>query len=362
MKIGFVVGTLGRGGAEKQLVYMLKALNEEGIKTRVLCLTRGEAYEAQIRALGVDVDWVGSSSLRAVRLLNIVANVRKNRVDVLQSSHFFTNIYAAAAARRLGINSIGAIRNDLTSEVSDSRIYGRWHLKLPHHLVANSQMAVTRALALGVEESRIDLVQNVVDPAVLPKEPRAGASEINLLFVGRLVEQKRPDLFVKLADHLIHKFPEKRFNFRVVGVGPLRPRLEKLVVQYGLRADRFSLCGESDDLDQIYKETDILVLPSAHEGTPNVILEAMAHGVPVVATDVGGVPEILSSDCGALVDRSSFSQMAEAVSMLVVDAERRRQMGACGKEYVAAKHSLRFLRRRLTDIYSRLLNPHSIND
>jgi len=93
MRVCFVAGTLGRGGAERQLIFMLRALREEGIETKLLCLTSGEALESEVRESGVDVEWVGQSPGRLARLLRIISSIRKYRPDIIQSSHFYTNTH-----------------------------------------------------------------------------------------------------------------------------------------------------------------------------------------------------------------------------------------------------------------------------
>ncbi len=102
LKICFLAGTLGRGGAERQLVYMLSALKRAGVQTRVLCLTQGESFEDEIKRLGVPVEWVGASGSRLVRLRRIIRSLRREPAHVLQSVHFYTNLYAALAARAAG--------------------------------------------------------------------------------------------------------------------------------------------------------------------------------------------------------------------------------------------------------------------
>src|SRR5688572_19887114 len=118
MKVCFVAGTLGCGGAERQLLYMLKALQREGISTRVLSLTKGEEYERRIENIGIDVEFVGSSNNQLRRLWAMIDRLRRDPVDVIQGAHFFTNIYTALAGRALGIPSVGAVRGDLTRAIA----------------------------------------------------------------------------------------------------------------------------------------------------------------------------------------------------------------------------------------------------
>jgi glycosyltransferase involved in cell wall biosynthesis len=354
MKVCFISGTLGRGGAERQLVYMLRALKNEKVEPRVICLTRGEALEEEIKDLGVDVDWVGRSPRRAQRLLAIINNIRSRPADILQSSHFYTNIYTAAAGKLLRIPNIGAIRNDLTSEVSAHGALGNLQLRLPEHLIANSQLAVGRAVERGVSRSRVHFVRNVVAGGNAHVRAESDIGGVRILFAGRLVKQKRPELFVKLAESLTRQFPNEKLRFNMSGSGPLRPSLEAAVRESGLPRGTFSFTGDDADIDNTFRQSDMLVLTSAHEGTPNVVLEAMNHGLPVVAMRVGGVPEILSDNCGVLVDPTDFNALAGAAARLVSDRGLRHSMGGNGREYVTKNHSLAYLGTRLVEIYSKI--------
>src|SRR5215510_2403397 len=101
LNICFVAGTLGQGGAERQLYYMLRELRENGATPRLLSLTRGEFWESRISELGVPITWIGESPSRLKRLSKIIATLRAEPPDVLQSQHFYTNLYVAGAARAL---------------------------------------------------------------------------------------------------------------------------------------------------------------------------------------------------------------------------------------------------------------------
>jgi len=356
MKIGFLAGTLGRGGAERQLVYMLQALKAEQIETRLLCLTKGEAFEEKIRETGVDVDWIGDSPNQFIRLARIMRNIRERPVDILQSVHFFTNIYAAVAGRILGVRNIGAIRNDLTSEIAANHIFGKWHLKLPQHLIANSQIAVDRATTKGILPDNIDLVRNVVVGQNSYTNHRStDANSARILFAGRLVAQKRPELFVEMASQLCERLPDMKLEFVIAGDGPLRSDVERLLRKHGLENKGVTFVGEVSEMSELYLSSDMLVLTSDHEGTPNVILEAMAYELPIVATHVGGVPAIVNERCGILVEPTNIEELIAATSKLIVNRKLRVDMGMQGKEYVRKNHSIGYLQDRLKCIYSELL-------
>jgi glycosyltransferase involved in cell wall biosynthesis len=354
MKVCFLVGTLARGGAERQLIFMLQALKAEGVDTRLLCLTSGEAHEGEIRDLGVEPEWVGTMQNRVLRLRKIIGALKKKRADIIQSSHFYTNIYAAAAGKYLGITSIGAVRSNLDSELAADRIFAPWQLRLPDHLIANSENSVSRAVSMGIDHRRINCVRNVVELGPLNGVAKcAEGRPLNILFVGRLSKEKRPEWFIDLADHVSKLSNKTQVQFLIAGDGPLRTSLESMVLERGL-SESIHFLGEQADMGPIYSRADILVLTSVYEGTPNVLLEAMAHRIPVVATRVGGVPEIVGERCGLLVDPLRFSDLAAAVERLIREPDLRCEMGNSGRQYVERNHSISALQRQLTGIYERL--------
>lgn len=356
MKICFIVGTLGRGGAEKQLVYMLRALKENAIAARVLCLTRGEDHEDDIRSLGVPVEWVGESENRVARLLKIVSSLRKDPADIVQSSHFYTNIYAGLAGKALRIPSIGAVRNNLTSEIQIHGFLGRWQVVLPSFLIINSALAHKRAIEQGIPFNKTGFVRNVVETESpeSEKDPKIG-SNLTLLFVGRLGDQKRPERFVRLAENLSEKFPEHNLKFRIVGDGEQKSELVKQAEAAGLLPGKLEFLGVRKNMDEVYRQADILVSTSDFEGSPNVVLEAMAYGLPVIATNVGGTPEILDDSRGILVEPGSERELLGAAEKLIMNGDLRCRLGKAGKKYVAENHSFKYLRERLDEIYKNLI-------
>ena len=357
-----MVGTLGRGGAERQLVYMLSALQKSGITSRVLCLTKGESFEREIEALNVPIEWVGKPNNRVMRLAKIINNLRKDPADIIHSSHFYTNIYVGLAGKILRTPSIGAVRSDLHSEIKLHKFLGGWQVSLPSFLIVNSELARTRAINHGIAPGNIEFLRNVIETKSVKKKnlPKSGSS-INLLFVGRLDKNKRPERFVHLAAILLKKFPKVSLKFQIAGDGELRADLERLAESLSLSSEILEFLGVCSDMSSVYNRADILISTSEREGTSNVILEAMAHGLPVIATKVGGTAEILNESRGILIDPDNESELVGAAVILISDQNLRNSLGAEGRKYVIGSHSLEFLRKQLVSIYENLLPNRQIN-
>lgn len=356
MKICFLIGTLGRGGAEKQLLYQLRALKEQSIETTVLCLTRGEIYEPEIAALDIPIEWVGASTSRLARLKKIIERLRQLHPDIIQSTHFYTNIYAGFAGRRLNIPSIGAIRGDLISEMRQHGILGRWQIRLPEILITNSAAVYRNASLDRRLKNKITLVQNAVEisKAVETGQKSKSAETINFLWVGRLDENKKPERFIRLAAALLKKEFFWKLRFTVAGDGKRRAELENLARELQLLPDKLRFLGDCAAMNEIYDQSDVLVSTSDCEGTPNVILEAMAHRLPVIAPRVGGIPDILNEKCGILVAPGDSDELLRAAGKLINDAKLRIRLGKNACDYVEANHSLEMLKAKLPQIYHTL--------
>lgn len=360
MRVCFITGTLGLGGAEKQLLYMAEALRDRGAKVSVLCLTEGEPYQERLQELGIEVFWVGRRRSRFARLLEIIRQISRVAPDVIQSSHFYTNIYAGVTGRILGIPSIGAVRSNFDREVALHGMIGGFQARIPHLLVVNSKAAIKNARRSGIADGKLRFLANVVS-AVEDRARDGQNRRVSILFVGRLDENKRPGRFVRLAAAMKDRCQDLSICFRVAGDGVLGEEIRKRAIKAGLDEEYLRFYGPCRDMDPVYREADILVSTSAREGTPNVILEAMAYGLPVVATNVGGVAEILNENTGILVDPEDDEELFRSVRRLVLDEGLRRSMGGAGAERIRKHHSIEGLGEMLIGIYGEICNPAKVD-
>lgn len=355
LKVCFLAGTLGCGGAERQLYYILRALKEAGAAVRLLTLTRDEFWEQPIRDLGVPITWVGKAKSRLARLATIVGALRSDRPQIIQSQHFYTNLYAAGAARALGIRELGALRNDGRSEVlANGALLGRMSLRIPRSLAANSKSAINWAVSAGRPTQRLEFLPNVVDPPKHSDFERLPETTFRLLCVGRLHRQKRIDIFLKAVARI--RASNHRVQAVVAGEGPERESLDRLRHELGLPPNTIEFIGHAPDPAVLYQKADALVLTSDWEGTPNVVLEAMANGLPVIATHVGGLPEIVQEGTtGFLIPPGDVNMLVRRALQLLDDPAIRVRQGRCAREYVLRHHSPCVLPVRLQEIYDAVL-------
>jgi len=195
---------------------------------------------------------------------------------------------------------------------------------------------------------------NVVDTGYFNDTHLIG-NAFRILFVGRLVPVKRADRFLRVLAKVVDALPDGKVQGVCVGSGPLQSELELLTDQLGLKQQQIQFRGEEVNLQEVYQQADVLMSTSDWEGTPNVILEAMASGLPIVATKVGGVPEILNSSCGFIVEPDREDRLASAILLLAHDLDLRSRLGHAGRAYVTKYHSLNGLQNNLMSIYQRVL-------
>ena len=361
LKLCFLAGTLEHGGAERQLFYILQTLCREGASVRLLSLDQGEFWEKRIQELGVAVTCVGARPSKWQRLLRILKELRKSPPGVLQSQHFFANAYVSLAAWFLPTAGIGAMRNNGLSEVKENGRLGGWlNLRLPRVIAANSRNAIQYAVGQGIPASRLYFLPNVVDVERFRPAATSFHSPPTLLAVGRMVKQKRFDRFVSL----IGRLRELRLDVRGLIVGPsgrsedLRPELESQARGLGLFPDFIRFENSVSDMRPLYQACAACVLTSDFEGTPNVLLEAMASGLPVLGTRVGGIPEIVQhGHTGFLVDPEDLDGLTAIAADLVKSAELRREMGARARLFVERNHALDRLPSFLSWLYELALPP-----
>lgn len=353
----FLAGTLGQGGAERQLFYMLKALREWDAEVRVLCLTSGEFWEDRLRKLDVTIEWVGKSPSRLARLMRIVSILRRERPNIVQSQHFYVNPYAAAAARITGTRSIGAIRSDMWNELhGGDELLRKWGLKHCYMLAANSQPAIRAAVELGIPDHKLTFLPNVVDTdEFTPDEGQSSAIEFTVASVGRLVPSKRHDRLLSVIAQLKQLCPIP-VKLLIAGDGPCRADIEEQVDALGLRFN-VEFLGSRADLTKVYRSANALLVTSDYEGTPNVVLEAMACGLPVVASKVGGIPDIVEHGVnGFLSEPGDDDTLAVHLCALQKRPDLRAAVGVNARLHIQKHYSLKRLPQYLGTLYATVLS------
>jgi glycosyltransferase involved in cell wall biosynthesis len=355
------------GGPERQMLGLANALSEEYRTDFVLFPEGGRcrAFLGEVRrqgfegvALASDTPWVRA----AVR--ELTGRLGELGADLLCCHGYKANLLGRPAARRAGVPVV-AISRGWTGESFKVRMYerlDRFTLPWMDRVVCVSEGQAAKVRRAGVPGERVTVIRNAIRAdrfaAPLPRgrellqglfpEPRGlivGAA-------GRLSPEKGFGVLVQAAEQVCRRRPD--VGFVLFGDGPLRDRLQHEAALAGL-GGRFVLAGFRGDLDGLIPHLDLLALPSFTEGLPNVVLEAMAAEVPVVATAVGGTPEVVEEGVtGHLVPPGDAEALAARIGQ-VLASQGRAAMGRRGRERVLREFTFEGQARQYERFFERLL-------
>ncbi len=350
VRVAVITGTLEYGGSENQMLFLSRALRDLGIDVRIYSLARG-VHESTLRRLNIPVSFIRPGP-PFMRLVSVARRLMCFRPHFVQSTHAFANLYAALAARCVGAVGIGALRSDLEYCRQQNGKWTEWLMRLPAALVVNSRCAAEDILRSGwAQPGRIFHIPNAVE--LMDRADSTGLAHPTAAFVGRLVAAKRADRFLRGLAAARANVPALRGI--VIGEGPERQALEALARSLGLLPDHVQFFGARGDAAQLLRAANFLVLTSDHEATPNAVLEAMAAGLPVIATPAGDAPCLVEDGLrGFVVPFENESVLADRMAKLAVQPALRQAMGGAAREWISKEHSVNRMQQVLVGMYANL--------
>ena len=349
-RILHIVSSLGVGGMERMLLQLSTAQQAAGHRVSVLALRPGtleqEAAERSIRTrvLSSDAGRLGRS-LEALRFF------WEENPDVVHV-HNPTSLQYAVLSKLVSHSAIVVtIHGD---QDTHARLGSPLEWKLTSAAVIVSH-AAGKTLRLPGRAGPFIVVHNGVSVVTADARQRAdaraewaaGDSCVGIM-VARIDGKKGHGTLLNSLKTLSHP----GLTMWIVGDGSERPAAESQAAQLGLGPDRVRFLGRRSDVDRLLNAADFFVLPSDIEGLPMSVLEAMAHGLPIVATQVGGVPEIIDHDGnGLLVPAGDVAALAAAIHRVATDPALRRRLGDAGRERVSTAFSLSTMVRNYDEVY-----------
>ncbi len=354
-RVMFVAGTLGVGGAERQLSYMLRGLRARGIRAEVACFTSGEHWEERLRGDGVIVTPVGVDASIVRRLHALHRHVSRRRPQLLQGCHAFTNPYVALVAKRHRIPAIGALRTDPDRLRVELGRLTDVAFRLPDVLVANSRDALRKVEALGLDPSRLHLLDNAVDTEAFHPLDRSPGSVRTVIGVGRFIAGKRFDRWLRIfAEARRQAPPGVELRGRLFGLGPEQDALEALREELGL-TEVVEIAHTTDIGPELQAADALLFTSDAIEGTPNVVMEAMATALPIVATDINGVTALISHGVhGLLASAGDDAGQVSHLLSVIEDPQSASAMGAAARQFIVDHRAIDAVGENLAELYDRL--------
>jgi len=370
--IAHVIHALGVGGLENGLVNLINRMPPAIYRHTVVCMTTHDDFSRRIRRHDVEL----IAMRRAERPLagtyfELYRHFRRLKPAIVHSRNL-SGLDALVPALLAGVRLRVHGEHGRDADDLDGRNPRNLRLRRLFRPLVTHYSAVSRDLerylieAIGVHADGITQIYNGVDTSLfrptaagqdVRRLPRS-SSEVVFGTVGRLQPVKDQLTLVKAFIEANSRDPEKMRLARlvIVGDGPCRPAIEQAIADSGA-ADRISLLGERSDVAELLRSLDVFVLPSLNEGISNTVLEAMATGLPVLATRVGGNPEIMiEHQTGELVVPGDCSAMASWLIEYARNAELRSRQGGAGRRHVQSTFSMDAMVSAYIGMYDRLLH------
>lgn len=357
------------GGAEKKLLELVRSMDPMRFKTVVCSLGLGDRLRSEfdkLRRFGVEVTVIKRAGRMDLSLLlRLLRLIRERRIDVIMTTLFYADVMGPIAGRLAGVKGV------FSWETISAPEWLIWRRLWPYRAVirlADGVVSVSRATAdwlhvkRGVPLNKIRVIPYGVDlnrfavrnAAAVRARLGLQKKDVVVGMVGRLHPQKGHIYLIEAAPAIIKKNP--RVRFLLIGDGELRQELESRVRQLGLNKHFFFL-GFRDDVHELIQAIDIFTLPSLYEGLPNVILEAMAAGKPVVATPADGTRELIDPGrTGILVPPRDPAALADAIIRLIENGKLAASMGRHGLAKIVRDHSLESQVRAFEELYENCYN------
>jgi glycosyltransferase involved in cell wall biosynthesis len=347
MRIVHLTASTFHGGPERQMLELAAALAPDHLTSFLSFAEKGScrAFLAHAHAEGFEGRALRYDTPRfAAVIAELRAELKQEQTDVLCCHGYKADLLGRIAARLAGVPVIGVSRG-WTAETWKVRLYealDRRVLRGMDRVVCVSEGQAVKVRRAGVSAERVVVIHNAIRTARFDAPDAEGRKILRGLFArapsliavsaGRLSPEKGLTYLIEAARQVVRRHPD--LGFVVFGDGALRDSLVRQIASAGL-ADRFVLADFRSDLDRLMPWADLFVLPSLTEGLPNVVLEAMAGGVPVVATAVGGTPEVVVDGVtGFLVPAAHADALAEPICRLAESAKEREAMGRAGRARV----------------------------
>ncbi|MCW5891713.1 MAG: glycosyltransferase [bacterium] len=368
IRIAFFAPLLATGGTQRHLQQILALLDRRRFEPVVVTLKPGGEIEGELRAAGVPVMCLGMgtrlgapSSVRGV--LRGARALRRARVDVVHGYQWRPALIGTVVGRLAGARLMLASKRSLTGDDSRARHAWRRIARRVDTVIVNADVLRNEGEAQGMR-ARWMLLQNGVEVDhfdVGPPDPAARAAlgldreRPVVATVGRLEGRKGQDVLVAATRPLLATAGERPPQILIVGDGPLRNALAAQARELGVAAS-VHFAGTLADVRPALAATDVFVLPSREEGMSNALMEAMAAARPVVATAVGGNPEVLAGGrLGRLVPPDDAPALADAIRDLLADPAAAGGLGAAARAHATAHWSAAAQVSRLEALYAERL-------
>jgi glycosyltransferase involved in cell wall biosynthesis len=358
------------GGTERHVVTLAEGLDRSRFDVHLACFRRsGELLKQVTIAPVLEYQIQKLYNRRSIQeRLRFARYARSHHIQIVHTYSFYANVFAVPAARLAGVPVVIASIRDTGAYVTPmQRRVQRAVCRFADRVVVNADAVKDWLVDEGYDERRITVIRNGIDPAPFGRKAAPGKLHYELgvppntpliAVLSRVSPIKGLEYFLDAAAVVSAKIPDARFL--IVGKADTRDagyqrQLEAHADRLGL-SRRVVFTGLRMDVPELLDDVSVSVLPSLSEGLSNVLLESMAAGVPVVATRVGGSPEVVEDGVtGLLVPPRDADGLARAILRLQEDREMAARVGQAGRARVVERFSIADMVRRTEQLYADLL-------
>jgi L-malate glycosyltransferase len=341
--IAVLLNSFHPGGTEHQMTELIARLDPHFFDVHVACLTRQGSLRARVASRGIPITEFPIRTLKSIvtarQMLRFARWCRQHSIQVLQTCDFYANVFGlpAGALARVPVR-LGSRRDVFMPERTPAHErLQRIAYQFAHRVVANSSAAVDRLIEEGLPDWKVAPIANGLDMERYDASARTLPARRVITTVANLRPGKGHDVLLKAAARVIRRMPD--VTFQIVGDGPQREELERLAARLRI-STQVQFLGYRDDVPYVLRESDVFAFPSFMEASPNAILEAMAASLPIVATRVGGIPEVIEHErSGLLVSPGDDRALAAALVRLIERPALAAQLGAAARKVVESRFS-----------------------
>lgn len=298
-------------------------------------------------------------------LIKIIQARKNHNIDIIHVSDVVPSGFLASLCCKHIPLIVGLRGSDI--KVFAKKVLFRWSvkyaLKRATKIVALSNDLKQEAIKLGAREDKIEVISGGIDTVQFkPGDKHVAKLRLDLpgkfliLFVGNLIKLKGVDKLIKASAKLICELPHQLV---IIGDGPERARLEQLTSNLEVGNALFTGRVQHQDMPLYMNAADVLALPSESEGLPDTVQEAMACGVPVIATNVGGLPELITDGVNGFL-LNNEAELEECLQLLISNPELRAEMGANAREFAVNNLSIEKVINQTEELYTSVLKRGSI--
>lgn len=371
LRVLHLIGSFHQGGSEHQAVQLVRLLHHEGsCRVFVATLDGAGVLRTEIEKLGFDEipefrlsSFYDRNALRQVR--NCSTFIRDENINVIQTHDFYTNVFGITAAALARVPVRIAAKRETGVRTAAQRIVERRSYNLAHGIVVNANAVRDQLIRERVPPAKITTIYNGLDWQRLrpSRTDRRTILEAFGLPIGESVQfvtilanlrstVKNHEMFLRSAQIARQAVPD--VNFIVAGEGDLISDLRALTTELGIEKETHFI-GPCTEVGELLSISSVCVLSSFSEGFANSILEYMAAGKPVVATDVGGAREaVVDGVTGYLVRSNDYEMMAERLTDLLKNRSKATEFGLNGMQRIKENFSLENQLNQTLELYQRL--------